>query len=80
MEAKENGPFKILKKINDNSYVDDLSNNMGISNTFNVADLYPYHPPGAIYHDDTSRSSSSQVKENDANKLVEEIRQQSGGS
>jgi hypothetical protein len=41
---RKSGPFSIIRKINDNDSVIDLSAEMGISNTFNVADLALYHP------------------------------------
>jgi hypothetical protein len=39
---RAHGPFKVLKKINENAYKLDLPANFGVSPTFNIADLMPY--------------------------------------
>ena len=42
LHARSVVPFKIIKKINSNAYVVDLSPDFGISCTFNVENLVPY--------------------------------------
>jgi len=47
----------IVKKISDNVYVVDLPSNMAEFKSFNVADLYEYHPTKQLYPDYNSTSS-----------------------
>ena len=57
MKSKKYGSFNIIKKINDNAYVVDLSSDMVMSKTFNVAIsmsiILPgnYHPTEQLYPD-----------------------------
>jgi len=46
-----------LKKISDSAYVVDLSSDMTIFKTFNMADLYEYYPTEQLYPDGKSRTS-----------------------
>ena len=42
LHARSAGPFQILKKLNDNTYIIDLSQGFCISSTFNIEDLVDY--------------------------------------
>ncbi|GJT94618.1 RNA-directed DNA polymerase [Tanacetum coccineum] len=42
LHPRADGPFRVLKRINDNAYKIDLPGHYGVSTTFNVADLRPY--------------------------------------
>jgi len=52
------GPFEIIKRLNDNAYKVDLPGDYGVSATFNVADLSPYFDGN--YLEDLRANSSSQ--------------------
>ncbi|GJV00992.1 RNA-directed DNA polymerase [Tanacetum coccineum] len=42
LKPRGDGPFRVLKKINDNAYKIELPGHYNVSTTFNVADLSPY--------------------------------------
>ena len=44
LKPRGDGPYKVLKRINDNAYVIDIpTSKYSVSNTFNVKDLKPHH-------------------------------------
>ena len=45
LQARKISPCCILCKISDNTFTIDFPMGMNISNMFNVANLYQYHPP-----------------------------------
>ena len=69
LKPRKYGPFKVVRKINDNAYVVALPDDMNISNTFNVADIQEYRSEALLYEDENSVSISSQVEETDAAEL-----------
>jgi len=56
------GPFKVLEKINDNTYKVDLPWEYGVSSTFNLADLKPYFDDDKL---ENLRENSLQQGEDD---------------
>lgn len=58
LQNRKYGPCHILKKISDNAYVVELPKNMFISPTFNIADLFEYHPPDQQFDEGTTSETS----------------------
>jgi hypothetical protein len=55
---RADGPFKVLKKINENAYKLDLPVDFGVSLTFNITDSKPY-----LGEEDELESRTSQMQE-----------------
>ncbi|KAI5435280.1 hypothetical protein KIW84_021917 [Lathyrus oleraceus] len=63
------GLFKVTQKINDIAYVVALPDSMNISNTFNVAKIHEYQENEALYQEEKSGSSSSEVEKTGVGRL-----------
>ncbi|KAI0491610.1 hypothetical protein KFK09_025870 [Dendrobium nobile] len=64
LSRRKLGPVPIVAKINDNAYTVELPTGYNTSPTFNVSDIWPYHPPDdTIQIISSSESSSSSAGE-----------------
>ncbi|KAH9667915.1 Endonuclease [Citrus sinensis] len=59
LRPRADGPFKVLQRIGDNAYKIELPDGYGVSSTFNMSDLSPYHEE----NDQNSRSNFFQLRE-----------------
>ena len=58
LAPRGDGPFKVLKRINDNAYKIDIpKSKYGVHNTFNVADISPYLGDPSDDEDEESRTT-----------------------
>nr|GEW03807.1 hypothetical protein [Tanacetum cinerariifolium] len=71
LKPRGDGPFRVLKKINDNAYKIELPAYFNVSVTFNVADLLPYK--GDSDDEPDSWSSLFQEGEDDADAVNERV-------
>ncbi|GJX93482.1 hypothetical protein Tco_0348068, partial [Tanacetum coccineum] len=71
LKPRGDGPFCVLKKINDNAYKIELPGHYNVSATFNVADLSPYK--GDSDDEPNSGSSLFQEGEDDADTVNERV-------
>ena len=73
LQPKKYGPYQIIKVINDNDYVVGLVNNMGISKTFHIVDIYPFFSDDVpLYPDENLGSSSFLEGKNDVDSVVDD--------
>lgn len=49
LQEKKYGPYTVIKKINNNAYISDLPDDMGISRTFNILYIYLYYDEKILY-------------------------------
>ncbi|PKU74373.1 hypothetical protein MA16_Dca003576 [Dendrobium catenatum] len=61
LSRRKIGPFAITTRINDNAYIVDLPASYNTTSTFNVSDIWPYHPPDSAPTITCSSESSSSV-------------------
>ncbi|GJT61174.1 plant UBX domain-containing protein 11, partial [Tanacetum coccineum] len=71
LKPRGDGPFRVLKKINDNAYKIELPGHYNVSATFNVVDLSPYK--GDSDDEPDSWSSLFQKGEDDAVAVNERV-------
>ncbi|GJW87960.1 RNA-directed DNA polymerase [Tanacetum coccineum] len=71
LKPRGDGPFRVLKKINDNAYKIELPGHYNVSVTFNVVDLSPYK--GDSDDEPDSGSSLFQEGEDDADAVNERV-------
>src|SRR4051812_40171470 len=61
LKPRGDGPFKVLKRINNNAYIIDIpTSKYLVSSTFNVKDLSPYHGEDEVEKVEESRTTLSQ--------------------
>ncbi|GJV87786.1 RNA-directed DNA polymerase [Tanacetum coccineum] len=71
LKPRGDGPFRVLKKINDNAYKIELPGHYNVSATFNAADLSPYK--GDNDDEPDSGSSLFQEGEDDVDAVNERV-------